>query len=99
LKKLNGAFSRKILNSNQFVLPQPVLSFFLTVTILIFCQSHLNGYEPQDILRVHFVDVGYGDAIFIEFTDSSNMLIEKNCPRHSLRAIYPFGMFPPLTRL
>lgn len=76
MKKLNEVFSRKILNFKQFALPKFVLSFFLTVAFLIACQDFSDSYAQQDIVRIHFIDVGYGDSIFIEFPDARNMLID-----------------------
>ena len=41
--------------------------------MICFCHK---VYAAQDLLRIHFIDVGYGDAIFVEMPDKTTLLID-----------------------
>ena len=73
MKRSNEAFNRKILKYKRRILPQPALSLFLTIVFLF---SGSDGATQENRLRIHFIDVGYGDAIFIQLPDSHTMLID-----------------------
>jgi len=87
LKKLSEAFSRKILNFKRFTLPQFILSLFLTVVIFSTGDVRSYCYAQEDLMRIHFIDVGYGDAIFIQFPDSNTLMIDAGEKPHSSRII------------
>jgi len=40
-----------------------------------------------NILRIHFLDVGYGDAFFLEFPDSSTMMIDSGEEEYAPRVL------------
>ncbi len=50
-----------------------------------FFYYHLHS--KQDLLRVHFMDVGYGDAILVEFPDKTVLLIDAGEAQYSGRII------------
>jgi competence protein ComEC len=56
-------------------------SLFLTVLVLsiLFFQSIVIA-ESLELLTVHFIDVGQGDASFIELPDGKNILIDTGSP-------------------
>ncbi len=39
-------------------------------------QSDPNALEKPSVLKVHFIDVGQGDAVFIQLPDGRNMLVD-----------------------
>jgi competence protein ComEC len=50
----------------------------LIIPVVVCLVANINftyGNSAQ-ILRVHFLDVGYADAIFVEFPDQTNMIID-----------------------
>lgn len=50
---------------------------FLIILQPSFSLSALSDKDAgEQPLRVHFIDVGYGDAVFVEFPDASTMLID-----------------------
>jgi beta-lactamase superfamily II metal-dependent hydrolase len=57
------------------------IGLFLTVLIfsLVFFQSIVIA-ESLELLTVHFIDVGQGDASFIELPDGKNILIDTGSP-------------------
>jgi len=73
---MRGKIFKLELGLNRFTLPQFVLSLFLTVVIFVIGHIGSDGYTQEDRLRLHFIDVGYGDAIFIQFPDSSTLMID-----------------------
>ncbi len=52
-----------------------LLNLKILFIILILLIS-FNIYGKQEYLRIHFIDVGEGDSIFIEFPDEKNILID-----------------------
>jgi len=51
------------------------LLLFLAVSG-VSCSGWLGGAVSSNYLFVHFINVGYGDSIFVEFPDGENMLID-----------------------
>ncbi len=80
MKRSNEVFNRKILKYKRRILPQPALSLFLTI-VLLFIGS--DGATQENRLRIHFIDVGYGDAIFIQLPDSHTILIDAGEKAHT----------------
>lgn len=76
MKKSNEVFSQKILNFKRFILPQFVLSLFITIGMFSIGQIGSNSYAQENRLRLHFIDVGYGDAIVIQLPDSRTLMID-----------------------
>ncbi len=62
----------------MFIFPILTLCFLLCVV------SPSRAWAP---LRVHFIDVGYGDAIFIQFPDQSNALIDSGTAENADRLL------------
>jgi len=52
-----------------------MLSLFLIVGAMLFIGS-LSFAQDEGKLRIHFIDVGYGDAFFVEFPGGENLLID-----------------------
>jgi len=50
-----------------------MLGSFFTIIVLVF---YYNLYAKSKLLRVHFISVGYGDAILVELPDRTAMMID-----------------------
>ena len=62
---------------NRVTFPLRILSLVvISVTVWSIVNVKLAWGTSAQILRVHFLDVGYADAIFIEFPDQTNMIID-----------------------
>lgn len=60
------------------------LSFiFLLISLFLCLHSGLSPAQEKKPLRVHFISVGYGDAILVEAPDSSTMLIDAGDAAHA----------------
>jgi len=55
--------------------PPSLLKITFLILIFVFISVSVPVYS-EELLRVHFLDVGYGDAIFIQFPGEENMLID-----------------------
>lgn len=59
-----------------FVLAFIITNIFIPVKYLASYFVIRNGGAEQGVMRVWFVDVGYGDCIIVELPDGKNMLID-----------------------
>jgi len=87
LMRLSGVFSRKILKFKPSTLYQPTISLFLAVALFLIGPIQSDCHAQEARLRIHFIDVGYGDAILIQFPDSRIMMIDSGEKHHALRLI------------
>ena len=82
--KISNAASSPKISSFKREIPNPrsirVLFSVFVFHVLISCNP---GHCGQDPLRVHVMDVGYGDAIFIQFPGSGNMMVDAGEPGYS----------------
>lgn len=62
----------------------PCRIVFAFLIVILF--SHKSFGEPET-LRVHFMDVGYGDAILIELPDQSSLMIDAGEAQYSSQII------------
>lgn len=84
MKRSNEAFNQKTLKFKRRILPQSALFLSLTI-IILFIGS--DGAAQEDHLRMHFIDVGYGDAIVVQFPDSHIMLIDAGEKPHTRKLL------------
>lgn len=74
----------------------------LSILITIFISRNLN-FNPEKNLRITFIDVGQGDATFIELPDGNNMLVD--CGKKFMdfnageRIIAPFLWFQKIKKI
>ncbi|MBU0469012.1 MAG: MBL fold metallo-hydrolase [Candidatus Omnitrophica bacterium] len=54
--------------------------------VLIAIQSSF-AFSEDNLLKIHFISVGYGDSIFIEMPDKSNLLIDSGHKKYSEKVI------------
>lgn len=87
MRNSNGAFNPRILKVNRYRPLPSTLSFFIAAAVFLFGQICSRCYARQDLLRVHFIDVGYGDAVFIELPGSANMMIDAGGKPYAPRLI------------
>jgi len=73
--KLSEVYSRKILNSKPLSPPCRV-HFFILITLIFFCGHPCSISDAQERLRFHFIDVGYGDALLLEFPGAHYVMID-----------------------
>jgi len=74
--KLSEVFSRKILNFKQ-LFPPPRDHFFILITLTFFLGYFCSRSDAKDEhLRMHFIDVGYGDAILIELPEDRHIMVD-----------------------
>jgi competence protein ComEC len=55
---------------------------------LFLCFLVLNGCRNQDVVRIHLMDVGYGDSILIEAPDGKNILIDAGDMGHGQKVLH-----------
>ena len=78
-KKLSGWQIRSIIVASVSVLVGLALiitNFFIPVKYLLSYMVIRNKGAKEGVMRVRFVDVGFGDCIIIELPDGKNMLID-----------------------
>lgn len=85
MKRLNEAFNRKILKFRLSLFPHFIFSLFFAIALFVIGPMSPDCYAQEGRLRIHFIDVGYGDAIFIQFPDSRTMMIDSGEKHHTLR--------------
>ena len=53
-----------------------LLIFFVLTVLLIFFPPFLKPCFSQNLLRIHFINVGYGDCALIQFPDSTTLMVD-----------------------
>lgn len=62
---------------NRVTVSSKILSLLIIpVVVCLVANINFTHGNSAQILRVHFLDVGYADAIFVEFPDQTNMIID-----------------------
>jgi competence protein ComEC len=76
LKKSSEVYSAMILNSNLFIPPYRVRLIFLIASIIFLGPVYTMADAGKEHLRIHVIDVGYGDAIVLELPGDRTMMID-----------------------
>jgi len=70
---------------SKYFSPVRFLAAYFCICSLLLLTS--LSYAADSKLKVHFIDVGYGDAIFIELPNQSNILIDTGSIKSSVHLI------------
>jgi len=59
----------------------------LCLAIILIAISYILDFSHDHLLKIHFIDVGYGDAIFIEMPDKTNLLIDSGHEKYAKKVM------------
>ncbi len=68
-----GSYYLCLLALSKYKIPKVVIGILILINIFLWMQVFKNS---SNIMKVTFLDVGQGDATFLEFPDGGNMLID-----------------------